>query len=70
MVRDARMQALVAKEHEPITPFVDRVRELAGSCLDTARDGGWRTPDAADRRGDATAAPGRAGAARESPAPT
>jgi predicted ABC-class ATPase len=31
MVRDARMQALVAKEHEPITPFVDRVRELADS---------------------------------------
>src|SRR4029453_17494751 len=29
MVRDARMQALVAKAHEPITPFVDRVRELA-----------------------------------------
>lgn len=29
MVRDARMQALVAKPHEPITPFVDRVRELA-----------------------------------------
>jgi predicted ABC-class ATPase len=28
MVRDARMQALVAKEHEPITPFLDRVREL------------------------------------------
>ncbi|MDW8224989.1 MAG: ABC-ATPase domain-containing protein [Bacteroidota bacterium] len=28
MVRDARMQALVAKDHEPITPFVDRVREL------------------------------------------
>lgn len=28
MVRDARMQALVQKEHEPITPFVDRVREL------------------------------------------
>ena len=28
MVRDARMQALVRKEHEPITPFVDRVREL------------------------------------------
>lgn len=28
MVRDARMQALVAKAHEPITPFVDRVREL------------------------------------------
>jgi predicted ABC-class ATPase len=29
MVRDARMQALVTKEREPITPFVDRVRELA-----------------------------------------
>jgi predicted ABC-class ATPase len=28
MVRDARMQALVARAHEPITPFVDRVREL------------------------------------------
>jgi len=28
MLRDARMQALVHKEHEPITPFVDRVREL------------------------------------------
>ncbi len=29
MVRDARMQALVEKENEPITPFLDRVRELA-----------------------------------------
>jgi predicted ABC-class ATPase len=28
MVRDARMQALVAKEHEPITPFLERVREI------------------------------------------
>lgn len=28
MIRDARMQRLVAKEHEPITPFVDRVRAL------------------------------------------
>jgi predicted ABC-class ATPase len=28
MVRDARMQALVHKEHEPITPFLERVREL------------------------------------------
>jgi predicted ABC-class ATPase len=28
MVRDARMQALVHPEREPITPFVDRVREL------------------------------------------
>ncbi|MDP6559575.1 MAG: ABC-ATPase domain-containing protein, partial [Candidatus Binatia bacterium] len=28
MVRDARMQALVDKKNEPITPFLDRVREL------------------------------------------
>lgn len=28
MVRDARMQTLVAEEAEPITPLVDRVREL------------------------------------------
>lgn len=28
MVRDARMQALVAKAHEPITPLIDRVGEL------------------------------------------
>ncbi|MDZ7747807.1 MAG: ABC-ATPase domain-containing protein [Halofilum sp. (in: g-proteobacteria)] len=28
MIRDERMQALVAKDHEPITPFVDRVRQL------------------------------------------
>lgn len=28
MVRDARMQALVAREDEPITPFLERVREL------------------------------------------
>jgi predicted ABC-class ATPase len=28
MVRDARMQALVHKRDEPITPFLDRVREL------------------------------------------
>ncbi len=28
MIRDHRMQALVAKEHEPITPFVDRISEL------------------------------------------
>ena len=28
MVRDGRMQALVHKEHEPITPFLDRVGEL------------------------------------------
>jgi predicted ABC-class ATPase len=28
MVRDARMQALVDKENEPITPFLDRVHEI------------------------------------------
>lgn len=28
MIRDQRMQRLVAKEHEPITPFVDKVRQL------------------------------------------
>ncbi len=28
MIRDQRMQALVAKASEPITPFLDRVREL------------------------------------------
>ena len=28
LTRDARMQALVPKEHEPITPFIDRVRDL------------------------------------------
>ncbi|WP_049575360.1 ABC-ATPase domain-containing protein [Streptomyces sp. SBT349] len=28
MIRDARMQALVAKEHEPLTPLVDSVRSL------------------------------------------
>jgi len=28
MIRDRRMQALIAKEREPITPFVDKVRQL------------------------------------------
>jgi predicted ABC-class ATPase len=28
MIRDARMQTLVAEEHEPITPFIDRVGEI------------------------------------------
>lgn len=28
MIRDARMQALIPKEHEPITPLIDRVRQL------------------------------------------
>lgn len=36
MIRDARMQALVEKAGEPITPFIDRVRQLAGLPL---RDG-------------------------------
>jgi predicted ABC-class ATPase len=29
MIRDARMQALIADEHEPITPFIDRARQLS-----------------------------------------
>ena len=29
IIRDARMQALVGKEKEPITPFVDKVRQLS-----------------------------------------
>jgi predicted ABC-class ATPase len=28
LIRDARMQRLVPADHEPITPFVDRVRDL------------------------------------------
>ncbi|MFZ5632904.1 MAG: ABC-ATPase domain-containing protein [Bacillota bacterium] len=28
MIRDSRMQRLVAKKYEPITPFIDRVRDL------------------------------------------
>ncbi|PRO66886.1 ABC-ATPase domain-containing protein [Alkalicoccus urumqiensis] len=28
MIRDARMQRLVVKEKEPITPFIDRIRDL------------------------------------------
>jgi predicted ABC-class ATPase len=28
MIRDHRMQELIAKEREPITPFIDRVRQL------------------------------------------
>lgn len=30
MIRDARMRALIPADREPITPFVDRVRPLAG----------------------------------------
>ena len=32
LVRDFRMQELVLKDREPITPFIDRVRELYESC--------------------------------------
>jgi predicted ABC-class ATPase len=32
MIRDARMQALVARDKEPITPFLHRVRELYERC--------------------------------------
>ena len=35
MVRDARMQALVAAEHEPITPLLERVREIAERGVST-----------------------------------
>jgi predicted ABC-class ATPase len=30
LIRDARVQALIASEDEPITPFIDRVREMHG----------------------------------------
>ena len=29
MIRDRRMQALIAKDKEPITPFIDKVRQLS-----------------------------------------
>jgi predicted ABC-class ATPase len=32
MIRDARMQQLIPKAGEPITPFIDRVRELYENC--------------------------------------
>ena len=28
MIRDSRMQQLVSKDHEPITPFIDKVKQL------------------------------------------
>ena len=28
MIRDRNMQALISKDHEPITPFIDKVRQL------------------------------------------
>jgi predicted ABC-class ATPase len=45
MIRDARMQALVEKSGEPITPFIDRVRQLVDSpasmpCQEGRRTGG------------------------------
>jgi len=30
MIRDRRMQALIAKDREPITPFIDKIRQLYG----------------------------------------
>jgi predicted ABC-class ATPase len=35
MIRDERMQALVAKEKEPITPFISRIRSLANAGVST-----------------------------------
>jgi predicted ABC-class ATPase len=32
MIRDARMQALIADDDEPITPLVDRARQLVDEC--------------------------------------
>lgn len=32
MIRDERMQRLVAKEKEPITPFVDKIKQLYCDC--------------------------------------
>jgi predicted ABC-class ATPase len=32
MIRDRRMQALIAKDKEPITPFIDKIRQLYDDC--------------------------------------
>ena len=32
MIRDALMQQVIAKEQEPITPFIDRIRPLYSDC--------------------------------------
>ncbi|ADN36255.1 ABC transporter, ATPase, predicted [Methanolacinia petrolearia DSM 11571] len=32
MIRDKRMQELISKENEPITPFIDKVRDLYEKC--------------------------------------
>ncbi|MGK7312066.1 MAG: ABC-ATPase domain-containing protein [Candidatus Longimicrobiales bacterium M2_2A_002] len=33
MIRDGRMQRLIASEHEPITPFIDRARQLSEELM-------------------------------------
>jgi predicted ABC-class ATPase len=40
MIRDARMQSLVEKSGEPITPFIDRVRQLADAPPQSPPGGG------------------------------
>ena len=42
MIRDRRMEALIEKRHEPITPFLDRVRQMYYGAwgFDSAGDGG------------------------------
>ncbi len=35
LIRDARMQSLVHRDHEPITPFIDRVGELKDKGVST-----------------------------------
>ena len=45
MIRDRRMQALIAKDREPITPFVDKVRQLRddyGISTILVMGGEWR----------------------------
>ena len=32
MIRDKRMQKLISKENEPITPFIDKIRDLYEKC--------------------------------------
>ena len=51
MIRDARMQALVAKESEPLTPFVDLIRPLADRGVSTVlvMGGSGDYMDVADR---------------------
>jgi predicted ABC-class ATPase len=52
MIRDARMQELITKEQEPITPFLDRVREfyeVAGVSTILVLGGAGDYLDVADR---------------------